>query len=256
VRPGRTAGPATAPTGLRVAPIISTLVVTAFVMILNETVLSVALPTLIQELGITAVTAQWLSTGFMLTLAIVIPTTGFLLNRLSTRTVFISAMVFFLAGTALCALAPTFGVLMAGRVVQAVGTAMILPLQMTAILALVPFQHRGTVMGLSSVVISVAPALGPTISGLVLQNLAWNYLFIFMLPIIVLAAVGFGGFVYGIANLSAVIDGTAAAAPDTALAAGLGWPFAVGGVLTLLAAVLAVSIRRLPAAPETQVTGA
>jgi MFS transporter, DHA2 family, lincomycin resistance protein len=220
---------------LRVAPIIATLVVTAFVMILNETVLSVAFPTLMQDLNISEVTVQWLSTGFMLTLAIVIPTTGFLLNRLSTRTVFITAMLFFLAGTALAALAPSFGVLMVARVIQAVGTAMILPLQMTAIMALVPFQHRGTVMGLSSVVISVAPALGPTLSGIILQHLTWHHLFIVMLPIValafiaglvfiknfnkprklkldslsvVLAAIGFGGFVYGVANLPAVLDGS------------------------------------------------
>jgi DHA2 family lincomycin resistance protein-like MFS transporter len=225
---------------LKVTPIIATLVITAFVMILNETVLSVAFPALMQDLDISEVTVQWLSTGFMLTLAIVIPTTGFLLNRLSTRTVFITAMLFFLVGTALAAFAPGFGVLMLARVIQAVGTAMILPLQMTAILALVPFQHRGTVMGLSSVVISVAPALGPTLSGTILQNLAWNYLFIVMLPIIalafiaglvfiknyssprmmrldvlsvVLAAIGFGGFVYGVANLPTVLDGTDVTAP-------------------------------------------
>lgn len=225
---------------LKVAPIIATLVLTAFVMILNETILSVAFPALMRDLEINEVTVQWLSTGFMLTLAIVIPTTGFLLNRLSSRTVFITAMLFFLVGTALAAFAPSFGVLMVARVVQAVGTAMILPLQMTAILALVPFQHRGTVMGLASVVISVAPALGPTLSGIILQNLTWHHLFIMMLPIIalafiaglvfiknfnnprklrldvisvVLAAIGFGGFVYGVANLPAVLDGTDVVAP-------------------------------------------
>jgi MFS transporter, DHA2 family, lincomycin resistance protein len=225
---------------LKVTPIIATLVITAFVMILNETVLSVAFPALMQDLDIHEVTVQWLSTGFMLTLAIVIPTTGFLLNRLSTRTVFIAAMLFFLAGTTLAAFAPSFGILMVARVVQAVGTAMILPLQMTAILALVPFQHRGTVMGLSSVVISVAPALGPTLSGIILQHLTWHHLFIVMLPIItlafiaglvfiknyntprrmkldvcsvVLAAIGFGGFVYGVANLPTVLDGTNVTAP-------------------------------------------
>ncbi|MDI3329551.1 MAG: MDR family MFS transporter [Micrococcus sp.] len=233
---------------LKVAPIIATLVITAFVMILNETILSVAFPTLMRDLGISEVTVQWLSTGFMLTLAIVIPTTGFLLNRLATRTVFITAILFFLVGTALAAFAPSFGVLMTARVIQAVGTAMILPLQMTSILALVPFQHRGTVMGLSSVVISVAPALGPTLSGIILQNLRWNHLFIVMLPIIilafiaglvfiknfnnprkltldvvsvVLAAIGFGGFVYGVANLSTVMDGTNVVAPIVLFVLGL-----------------------------------
>lgn len=163
--------------------------VTAFVMILNETVLSVALPVLMQELSITAVTAQWLSTGFMLTMAVVIPTTGYLLNRLSTRAVFTVALSLFLPGTALCAAAPGVELLLAGRIVQAGGTAMVLPLLMTTTLTLVPFQRRGAVMGLSSVVISAAPALGPTLSGIILDAFTWRFLFILMLPVVAAAFV-------------------------------------------------------------------
>ncbi|WP_306233667.1 MDR family MFS transporter [Agrococcus beijingensis] len=222
--------------GIKPGPIIAVLVVTAFVMILNETVLSVALPVLMTEFAITATTAQWLSTAFMLTMAVVIPTTGFLLNRFSTRAIFTSALVFFLVGTALAAIAPGFELLLAGRVVQAVGTAMMLPLLMTTTLALVPIAHRGAVMGLSSVVISAAPAFGPTISGLVLGALSWRFLFIFMLPVtvialvvglmvirnytspramridalsVVLSALGFGGLVFALVSIGGLLDGSA-----------------------------------------------
>src|SRR4029453_7139006 len=104
------------------------------------------------------------------TMAVVIPTTGFILQRLSTRTVFVMAMALFATGTALAAAAPGFWVLPIPRIVQASGTAMMLPLLMTTILTLVPLQRRGAVMGNISIAISVAPAMGPTVSGLILQH--------------------------------------------------------------------------------------
>ncbi|MGO1407705.1 MAG: DHA2 family efflux MFS transporter permease subunit [Brachybacterium sp.] len=236
-----------APATVKVAPIIAVLVVSAFVMILNETLLSVALPTLMADLSITAVTAQWLSTGFMLTMAVVIPTTGFLMKRLSVRHVFTVAMGLFLAGTVIAMLAPTFSVLLGARVIQAAGTAMVLPLLMTTILALVPITARGLVMGLVGVVISAAPALGPSISGFILEHWSWHYLFVLMLPIIVVAmvigllfmrnytepekvkldavsvvlsAIGFGGLIYALASISQIVSGTNRLMP--LLVAGIG----------------------------------
>ncbi|MGO1896780.1 MAG: DHA2 family efflux MFS transporter permease subunit [Brachybacterium sp.] len=236
-----------APVSVKVTPIIAVLVVSAFVMILNETLLSVALPTLMEDLSISAVTAQWLSTGFMLTMAVVIPTTGFLMKRLSVRTVFSVAMLLFLAGTTIAMLAPTFPVLLGGRVIQAAGTAMVLPLLMTTVLALVPIRSRGLVMGLVGVVISAAPALGPSISGFILQHGTWHHLFLMMLPIIVIAltigllfmrnytepekvrldvisvilsAIGFGGVIYALASISQIVSGTSRLVP--LLVAGIG----------------------------------
>ncbi|QNN82886.1 DHA2 family efflux MFS transporter permease subunit [Brachybacterium sp. Z12] len=236
-----------APASVKVTPIIAVLVVSAFVMILNETLLSVALPTLMEDLSISAVTAQWLSTGFMLTMAVVIPTTGFLMKRLSVRTVFSVAMLLFLAGTTIAMLAPTFPVLLGGRVIQAAGTAMVLPLLMTTVLALVPIRSRGLVMGLVGVVISAAPALGPSISGFILQHGTWHHLFLMMLPIIVIAltigllfmrnytepekvrldvisvilsAIGFGGVIYALASISQIVSGTSRLVP--LLVAGIG----------------------------------
>jgi len=216
------------------APLIAVLAAAGLVMILNETVLSVALPTLMHEFSISAVAAQWLSTGFLLTMAVVIPTTGFLMQRLRTRTVFATSLGLFLTGSAIAAIAPVFPVILTGRVVQAAGTAMMLPLLMTTAVREAPMRYRGTVMGLISVVISVAPAIGPTVSGLVIDSLGWRWVFWLMVLVggvvtaaglvlardervpdpvpldiasVALSVPAFGGLVYFLAVLSDVLDG-------------------------------------------------
>jgi MFS transporter, DHA2 family, lincomycin resistance protein len=218
--------------------IIGILLVAAFVVILNETIMSVALPRLMVDLDITPRTVQWLTTAFMLTMAVVIPTTGFLLQRVSTRTVFILAMSLFSAGTLLAAVSPGFWLLLPARVVQASGTAVMIPLLMTTVLTLVPVERRGVVMGNLSIAISVAPAIGPTLSGLVLQFLSWRFMFVLVLPIalatliygsrrlvnigqpghqkldlrsVLLSVPAFGGIVYGLSQLGRGASGSAAA---------------------------------------------
>ncbi|MGY4858956.1 MDR family MFS transporter [Cryobacterium sp. AP23] len=218
--------------------VISLLLVSAFVVILNETIMGVALPHLMTDLDITAGAAQWLTTAFMLTMAVVIPITGFLLQRFNTRPVFLAAMTLFSAGTLIAAIAPGFEVLIVGRVVQASGTAIMMPLLMTTVMTLVAPAARGKTMGNISIVISVAPAIGPTISGLILSVLDWRWMFILVLPIalgslalgaariknvteptkvpldvfsVILSAFGFGGLVYGLSNLGESATGNAAA---------------------------------------------
>ena len=208
--------------------VIGLLLVSAFVVILNETIMSVALPRLMDDLGISAATGQWLTTGFLLTMAVVIPITGFLLQRFNPRPVFVWAMSLFSAGTLVALLAPGFSMLLIGRIVQASGTAIMMPLLMTTVLTLVEPSHRGRVMGNISIVISVAPAIGPTISGLILNAFSWRWLFGFVLPIavaalvigalkvqnvstprrapldvfsVVLSAFAFGGIVYGLSSI-------------------------------------------------------
>ncbi|RCW40948.1 DHA2 family lincomycin resistance protein-like MFS transporter [Halopolyspora algeriensis] len=172
--------------------VIGVLVLSAFIMILNETILSVALPHLIGALGVAATTVQWLTSGFLLTMAVVIPTTGYLLQRIPPRQVFLAAMTLFSVGTLVCALAPGFVVLLLGRVVQAAGTAVMVPLLMTTVMTLIPEQRRGAMMGNISLVIAVAPAIGPMIGGLVLARLDWRWMFWSVLPLAVaLLAVGF-----------------------------------------------------------------
>ncbi|MGD9527688.1 DHA2 family efflux MFS transporter permease subunit [Pseudonocardia sp.] len=163
------------------------LVGSAFVMILNETIILVALPAVIADLGVPVTTAQWLTSGFLLTMAVVIPITGFLLQRFPPRGVYLTSMALFCSGTLLAALAPGFGVLMTGRIVQAAGTAVMVPLLMTSVIRLVPAERRGAMMGTITVVIAVAPAVGPTVSGLILSVFGWRVTFWAVLPIALLA---------------------------------------------------------------------
>lgn len=227
--------------------VIGLLLVSAFVVILNETIMGVAIPHLMADLKIPASSAQWLTSAFMLTMAVVIPVTGYLLQRLNTRPVFILAMSLFSAGTLVSALAPGFPMLVVGRIVQASGTAIMMPLLMTTIMNLVPSHSRGKTMGNISIVISVAPAIGPTISGLILSSLDWRWLFLLVLPIalaalalgaskienvtvpskapldvisVVLSAIGFGSFVFGISELGAPEAGATPLDPRVMLAAG------------------------------------
>ncbi|GGF13173.1 MFS transporter [Youhaiella tibetensis] len=233
--------------------VISLLLVSAFVVILNETIMGVALPHLMTDLQITASAAQWLTTAFMLTMAVVIPITGFLLQRFTTRAVFMFAMTAFSTGTLISAISPGFEVLLLGRVVQAVGTATMMPLLMTTVMNLVPAASRGRVMGNISIVISVAPAIGPTISGIILNILDWRWMFWLVLPIavaslllgmariknvstprpapfdvlsVILSAFAFGGLVYGLSSL-----GEAASHPGPVP----GWlPIAIGAFALVL----------------------
>ncbi|WP_270887043.1 DHA2 family efflux MFS transporter permease subunit [Pedococcus sp. 5OH_020] len=210
------------------ARVLRILVLSTFVVILNETIMVNAIPRLMREFSVAATRAQWLSTAFMLTLAVVIPATGWFLQRVTTRAAYATAMGLFLTGTALAAAAPTFAVLLAARVVQASGTAVMMPLLMTTLMTLVPVHDRGRVMGNVMLAMSVAPAMGPAVSGLLLQLGSWRLIFAVVLPVaalvatigvrrltnigetsatridassVTLSAVGFGALVYGLSGL-------------------------------------------------------
>jgi DHA2 family lincomycin resistance protein-like MFS transporter len=222
--------------------------VSTFIVFLNEMLLGVALPTLIRDFGVTPSTGQWVTTGFLLTMAVLIPASSFVMRRFHLRTIFLVAMSLFIVGTALAAFTPTFGLLVAGRVIQASGTAVFLPLLMTTTMRLVPPGRRGQMLAITTAVPSVAPALGPALSGLVLSALSWRWLFILMLPVAVVAlamgawklrntttpepvtldlpslllsAVGFGGLVYGLSLLGEASSGHAPIAPYLPIAVGL-----------------------------------
>ena len=216
------------------------LVAATFIVILNETIMINAIPRLMVEFEVTARAAQWLSTAFMLTMAVVIPVTGWFLQKVSTRTAYVVAMTTFCTGTLVAALAPVFPVLLAGRVVQATGTAVMMPLLMTTLMTIVPEHDRGRVMGNVTLAMSVAPALGPAVSGVVLQWLSWRWMFGLVLPValvlmllgarrlerteahgagsvdwasVAAAALGFGGLVYGLSRLGAENTGGLPALP-------------------------------------------
>jgi DHA2 family lincomycin resistance protein-like MFS transporter len=206
---------------------ISVLVFAAFVALLSELVMGVALPQIMDDLEITATTGQWLTTGYALTLAVIIPTTGYIMQRFQLRTIFIVSVGVFSLGTAIAAAAPGFELLLTGRIVQAVGTAVLVPLLLTTSIGLVAPSRRGQMMALVTAVTAVAPAVGPAFSGIVMSQLSWRWLFIIILPLVLLAliigavkmpnlttprrtrfdslslvlsAVGFGALVYGLAS--------------------------------------------------------
>lgn len=228
--------------------VIWVLLTAAFVAILNETTMGMAIPHLITDLGISPIAAQWVTSAFMLTMAVVIPITGFLLRRFTTRQMFLGAITLFSAGTLIAAVATGFPMLLGGRIVQASGTAVMMPLLMTTIMNLVPAASRGRMMGRVSVVISLAPAIGPTMSGFLLDHFGWRAIFVVVLPIalvamfigwrwltdvgettrapidalsIVLSAFGFGGIVYGLSQIGGLGDGANAAPMAVALGVGV-----------------------------------
>jgi DHA2 family lincomycin resistance protein-like MFS transporter len=224
------------------------LLAAVFVVFLNETMMGVALPRIQEALHIDATRGQWLTTAFALTMAVVIPITGWLMQRLNTRPVFVIAMSSFVLGTVIAALSPTFELLVAGRVIQAVGTAIMMPLMMTAVMTIVPANERGRTMGRVSIVMSVAPAIGPIVSGALIQVLPWQGLFWVMIPIaltmlaigirrvpnvaetrdvpldkrsVVLAAFAFSALVFGLSQIGAAAVGDVAIPPWVPIVIGL-----------------------------------
>ncbi|SHK06868.1 MFS transporter, DHA2 family, lincomycin resistance protein [Pseudonocardia thermophila] len=251
------------PSAIRPRVVIALLVGSAFVMILNETIMSVALPALMADLQIGPSTAQWLTSGFLLTMAVVIPATGWVLSRFAPRSIYLASMTLFSAGLLVAALAPGFGVLLVGRIVQAIGTAVMVPLLMTTVLRLVPAERRGATMGTITIVIAVAPAVGPTLSGIILAALGWRWMFWLVLPIalvafavgiarlrvpaetrpvpldalsLVLSAVAFAGIVFGLSGIGGTATGEVPVAP---------WiPVTVGAVALAVFVVRQLSLQR------------
>lgn len=207
------------------------LFVGAFVSFLNNSLLNVALPSMMVDLGIQDYsTIQWLVTGYMLVSGILIPASAFLLTRFSNKSLFITSMVIFTLGTALAAYAPNFGILLTGRMVQAAGSSVMGPLLMNVMLVSFPREKRGAAMGIFGLVMITAPAIGPTLSGYIVEYYDWRLLFEMILPLaiisllfgiwksenvmeqnkqvkldylsVVLSSVGFGGLLYGFSAAS------------------------------------------------------
>lgn len=210
--------------GIKRGPIVAALIIGAFVAILNETLLNIAFPDLMLEFKISPATIQWLTTAYMLVIGILVPVTALLQQWFTTRQMFLSAMILFLAGTIICGVSPVFGMLLVGRVVQALGTGLMLPVMMNTILVIFPPEKRGGAMGMIGLVIMFGPAIGPTLAGLIIDQLDWRWLFYLVIPLaafsvgfaavylrnvsditkpkvdvlsILLSTVGFGGIVYG-----------------------------------------------------------
>lgn len=170
------------------------LIIGAFLTTFNQTIMSVAIPELMNDFNIKASTAQWLTTGYMLVNGVLIPITAFLIQRFSTRQLFQTSMIIFLAGTIVSAVASNFPVLLTGRLIQAAGAGIIMPLLMNVVLSLFPPEKRGSAMGYVGLAIIFAPAIGPTLTGYVLETFPWQAMFYGMIPFTIIVIIC--GFIY------------------------------------------------------------
>lgn len=242
---------------IRTTPILISFLIAGFIGLFSETALNMALGDLINVFQVSSSTVQWLTTGYLLTLGILVPVSGLLLQWFSTRQLFTASLVFSIIGTLVAAVAPGFGMLMLARVIQAIGTGLLLPLMFNTILLIFPIHKRGATMGLMGLVIMFAPAIGPSVSGLIIENLNWHWIFWVSLPFLVIAllsgitymqnvstitkpkidvlsiilsTIGFGGIVYGFSSAGE---------------SGWGSSIVISTIVVGLAALLLFSLRQL-----------
>nr|WP_243458226.1 DHA2 family efflux MFS transporter permease subunit [Sporosarcina sp. Te-1] len=211
----------------KTGPIMAALLIAGFVGLFSETALNIALNELKGIFDVDATTIQWLATGYFLTLGILVPVTGILMQKYTTRQMFLASLFFSIIGTVVAALAPAFEVLLAARIIQAAGLAIMLPLTQNVIFTIYPPDKRGGAMGMMGLVILAGPAFGPTLAGMILDAISWHWIFWLALPFlllslvlgivfipnvneirkvsidllsVVLSTVGFGGVVYGVSS--------------------------------------------------------
>ena len=241
----------------KTGPIMAALLVAGFVGLFSETALNIALGDLTQIFNVNATTIGWLATAYFLTLGIFVPLTGILMQKFSTRQMFLTAILLSLVGTIIAAAAPVFGVLLAGRIIQESGLAINLPLTQNVIFSIFPPNKRGAAMGVMGLVMLAGPALGPTLAGFILDTLSWHWIFWVTVPFllfslifgykylpnvneirkvsielvsIILSTIGFGGVVYGVST-----------------SGDLGWTSStvLGSIIIGFAALILFSIRQM-----------
>lgn len=210
--------------GIKPVPILIAFLIAGFIGLFSETALNMALGRLMIELDVVSSTVQWITTGYLLTMGILIPVSALLIQWFSTRQLFVASLLFSIVGAIVSGMAPTFEVLLLGRIIQAIGTGLLIPLMFNTALIIFPVHRRGTVMGLIGLVMMSAPAVGPATSGLIIEMLSWNWILWLLIPFlvfslvyglifmqnvstltkpkidvlsIVLSTIGFGGLVYG-----------------------------------------------------------
>ncbi|MBT2288519.1 DHA2 family efflux MFS transporter permease subunit [Paenibacillus albidus] len=230
--------------------IVASLVISNFLAQLMQTMLNTALPRMMSDIGMSENKAQWLITIFYLIAGIIVPVAGFLIGRFTTRALFFTSVVAFGAGTLIAGFATGFAFILSGRIIQGIGAGLLMPLFQTTVLRVFPRERIGAAMGLVSLVMGLAPALGPTLSGLIVQHHSWRILFYGMAPLvlanfvlayfslknvgeaheakldyrsILYSSLGFPGLLYGLS-----------AAGEQGSSAVLSWAFLIGGVLMIV----------------------
>ncbi len=215
---------------IHVGLITTVLICAGFFCMLNETLLNMALTPLMSQFHVNANTIQWLSTGYMLIMAVSIPVSAFFIQTFETRSLFCVSILIFFVGTIVSGVSNTFSALLIGRLIQAIGTGLLIPNIVNTLIIINPIEKRGRVLGIFNLVMFFAPAIGPTISGLIIQRANWRWLFfsicpfsviivilgwIFLsnfatitkpkinIPSIIFSTLGFGGIIFAVNNIGA-----------------------------------------------------
>ncbi|SFA43604.1 drug resistance transporter, EmrB/QacA subfamily [Parageobacillus thermantarcticus] len=168
------------------AKVVATIMLGAFVAILNQTLINVALPHMMNDFNVETSTIQWLVTGYMLINGVLIPISPFLIAKFPTKKLFLAGMAFFAIGAFICSVAPSFAVMLTGRLIQAIGAGIIMQLMMVIMLNIFPPEKRGVAMGTVGIAMMFAPAVGPTLSGWIVDHYSWRLLFYVVLPIAII----------------------------------------------------------------------
>lgn len=161
----------------------------SFLGIIVETALNITFSDLMNQFGVSSGTVQWLTSGYMLVSTIIIPFGAFFRRRFKLIDLFRFGVGSFLLGTILALSATSFEMLLAGRQIQGIANGLVLPLMFSVIISQAPKNRLGTFMGLGSLVLAFAPAVGPIYGGIVAQSFNWRYIFTILIPIIIVAYV-------------------------------------------------------------------
>lgn len=167
----------------------------SFCGVIVETSMNISFPTLMKEFNVNTSTVQWMTTIYLLIVAIIVPLSSFFKKNFKTKTLFLFANLFFICGVIVDSIAPAFPILLLGRIIQGLGTGIALPLMFNIILENVPESKIGLMMGIGTLITAIAPAIGPTFGGLVVNTWGWRYIFVILLPILIIS------FILGVKNI-------------------------------------------------------
>lgn len=163
-------------------------VVGAFMAILDSSIVNVAIPHIMLVFGVSTQSVQWIVTIYLLALGVVVPLSGWLSDRIGMKQLYIASLVVFTFGSGLSAISPTLSFLIVARVIQAIGGGMIMPVTMSMVYRMVPRDRIGTAMGFWGLSLLLAPALGPTLGGYLVQYVDWRWIFTINIPIGILGS--------------------------------------------------------------------
>ncbi|WP_232381122.1 MDR family MFS transporter [Paenibacillus tianjinensis] len=178
-----------------ILPPLLAIIVGMIMVILDGTVVNVAVPKLVEYFNTDLKTVQWAITGYTLALAAVIPLAGYMTDRFGSKQVFVATVAMFVLGSMLCSFAQTSTQLVIFRVIQGLGGGMVAPIGMAMVFRLAPPERRGTIMGMLGIPMLLAPALGPVLSGWLVEYVSWHWIFLINVPI------GIVGIILGIKYL-------------------------------------------------------